>query len=162
MSDLLAFVRWNEYQKRPDGLPLLSAAPISFSSAQARLHRVLNGERVWLVSKCPDDREYYLVGFINVEEKALNPPESLETQLFGQFKVVGKKATSVDLEKRCMVTHRLRELSFSPHNPIKTGANIGQSIQTIRELSPDDVRLLDHFIEAALQGKQRSEHPRHH
>jgi len=150
MSELLAFVRWEEYQKRPDGLPLLAADPVSFNSAQARLHRVLNGERLWLVSRCPDDQEYYLVGFIKVEAKELNPPDSVEAQLFGTFRVVGRKATSADLGKRCVVTDLLYALSFSPRNPIKPGANIGQSIQTIRKLSHDDVSFLDRLVEEVL------------
>lgn len=150
MSDILAFVRWEEYLKRPDGLPLLGVDPVTFNSSQSRLHLVEPGERLWLVSRSPSDQQYYLVGLVRVKARGMNTPDSEEARRFGPYKVIGDKHESVDLQNRLPIADALRALSFSPSSPIKPGANIGQSIQTIRELSPDDIRFLVRLVEKAL------------
>ena len=114
-----------------------------FNSHQSRLHSVTQlGERAYIVTYV--NRRCYLVGRITIAKKYHNMP-SYE---YGEFGIRGDPGQSQYYECRSIdVTGILRQLRF------KTGKQIGNSprpcsqhLQTIRELTEDDVALLESCI----------------
>jgi hypothetical protein len=61
---------------------------------------------------------------------------------FGEFAIVADRLRSRDLGKMFPAESLLRAFSFETGKQIKFGASIGQSLQTIRVLSPDDERVM--------------------
>lgn len=147
MSDLIAFIRWSEYEQRPDGYPFFGVDTVSFNSSQSRLHLAEPGDRVWLVSRNPSDQQYYLVGVLTVAFKEFNELGTLEYERFGQYRVTGKSSECVDLGLKLPIEDVIRSLSFEPVRPLAPDASIGQSIQTMRLLSKDDRFLLLRLLE---------------
>lgn len=80
---------------------------------------------------------------LRVAEHRLNPPRSLLTESYGEFAITADPLQSRDLERRFPGDGILRAFHFEPDKPIKFGASIGQSLQTIRFLSAGDERILD-------------------
>jgi len=141
MSSIICLWKYNNYLKdKSDGI--LKEIP-SFNSHQSRLHSVTQlGERAYVVtyvrSRC------YLVGRITIAEKYPNTPD----YEYGEFGIAGDPGQSRYYECGFIdVTGILRRLHF------KTGKQIGNSplpcsqhLQTIRELTEDDVALLESCI----------------
>jgi hypothetical protein len=61
-----------------------------------------------------------------------NPPESEKGRRYGEFAVVCDRVKSLNLGKQFPAEGLLRGLAFQPGRPIKYGASIGQSLQTLR------------------------------
>ncbi len=141
MSSILCLWKYKNYLKDKDE-GTLEETP-SFNSHQSRLHSAtLLGERAYVVTYVSG--RCYLVSRITIAEKYPNEPD----YEYGEFGIQGDpmeshyyKFGSID------VTGILRKLSF------KTGKRIGSSprpislhLQTIRELTADDVALLESCI----------------
>ena len=141
MSSIICLWKYKNYFKDKDE-GVLEEDP-SFNSHQSRLHSVTRlGERAYVVTYV--DGSCYLVERITIAEKYPNEP-SYE---YGEFGVSGDPTQSQYYECGLIdVTRILRQLRF------KTGKRIGDSppplslhLQTIRELTEDDVALLESCI----------------
>jgi hypothetical protein len=146
-------MQWENYAGDGGSAPLFTAEPLTFNSRQERLHRLQAGDRLWLVARCPQDRQYYFVAVLRVGGLRHNPPGSPEEQAFGEYAVVADRAQSVDLGKRFPADGLLRALQFDPAKPIKHGASIGQSLQSLRLLDAADERILDAALRRVASGK---------
>jgi len=141
MSSIMCLWKYKNYlrDKKEGALE----KPPRFNSRQSRLHSAIQlGERAYIVTyanKC-----CCLVGRITIAGKQYNPPN----YKYGQFRIIGDPSESQYYEYGAKdITKVLRELQF------KTGKQIGASIhplslhlQTIRELTEDDVELLESCI----------------
>jgi hypothetical protein len=155
MADGVIFVQWAHYQG--SGEPALFAQqPLGFNSRQERLHQLGQGDHLWLVSRCPEDRQYYFVGVLPLTGQRRNPADSHLGQLFGEFGVLADPSQSHDLGTRFPAEGFLRALQFEPARPIKYGASLGQSLQSLRLLSDGDVRLLDAALGRVLGDKEET------
>lgn len=135
--DLLAYWRWDNYVS-----DLEDGAGFHFNSNQARLHdRLALGESLWIVTGRPgrDGCTYPLVGRLVIRAMTLNAPG----YKYGRHRVWG------DLERSRYYSAKgpdasalLRTLRFDSDSPVKAIA-IGQALQTLRELTPDDAARLD-------------------
>ncbi len=148
-----AYIQWDSYKTGPGGRGFFLDDPLAFNSRQERLHSIGVGQRLWLVSRCPDDSQHYVVGVLRVRELRHNRPESKIARSFGEFAIVGERDQSLDLRTRFPADGLLRALEFETGKPIKFGASIGQSLQTIRLLSPADERVLDCSLQRILGGR---------
>ncbi|MFO0964033.1 MAG: hypothetical protein U0793_00415 [Gemmataceae bacterium] len=149
MPHAILFMQWDSYQT-PEGAAVFFAKPeVSFNSRQERLHGLAPGDMLWLVSRRPDDQQYYFVAALRVASLRLNPPGSPEAA-FGPYAIVADRAGSRDLGVRFPAEGLLRALQFDPAKPIKYGASIGQSLQTLRLLAPEDGRILESEMQRLL------------
>ncbi len=85
----------------------------------------------------------------------LNPSGSLADKEFGRFAVIADAASSYDLGKRFPAEGLLRAFEFDSGKPIKFGASLGQSVRTIRLLTPSDEEILNAALQRILAGKDR-------
>jgi 5-methylcytosine-specific restriction protein A len=135
--DLLAYWRWDNYCADLD-----EGAGFNFNSNQRRLHTAIEvGERLWLVTgrPSPQGARYVLVGTLTVSAKTFNPPG----YKYGRYRVWGNLASSAYYSADGPdATPLLLRLEFVPRSPIRSASKIGQSLQTIRSLSPGDSALL--------------------
>ena len=157
MAAGVVFMQWDSYAGGAGGPAFFAQEPLTFNSRQERLHRLAPGDRLWLVSRCPDDGQYYFVAALLVAELARNPPDGERATLFGEYAIVADRPGSHDLGRRFPAEGLLRAFTFETGRPIRYGASIGQSLQTLRLLDPGDERLLN----AALDALQRGESPPH-
>jgi hypothetical protein len=67
MAAGVIFMQWDSYAGGPDRPPFFSEEPLTFNTRQERLHRLAAGDRLWLVSRCPDDGQYYFVVAVRVD-----------------------------------------------------------------------------------------------
>jgi hypothetical protein len=112
------------------------------------------GDRLWLVSRCPDERQYYFVAALRIAQQMRNPPGSEKATLFGEYAVVADRSQSRDLGHSFPAEGLLRAFAFDG-KAIKYGASLGQSLQTLRLLDAVDERVLD----AALDGLREGQGP---
>jgi hypothetical protein len=143
MAAGIIFMQWESYLGGKDSPAFFADEPLTFNSRQERLHRLAPGDRAWLVSRCPEDGQYYFVAALAIAALARNTPESDKAQLFGEYAVVCDRANSLDLGKSFPAEALLRAFAFETDRPIKYGANIGQSLQTLRLLDAADERVLN-------------------
>jgi hypothetical protein len=61
MAAGVIFMQWDSYAGGADGPPFSADDPLTFNTRQERLHRLAAGDRLWLVSRCPDDGQYDFV-----------------------------------------------------------------------------------------------------
>jgi hypothetical protein len=52
------FMQWQSYAGGADGPAFFEEEPLTFNSRQERLHRLAAGDRLWLVSRCPEEGLY--------------------------------------------------------------------------------------------------------
>jgi hypothetical protein len=142
MASAIAFIQWESYWGASGLAPLFSNDPLTFNSRQERLHELAEGDQLWLVSRSPNNQQYYFVATFHVLERNRNTPGSPEAQLFGEYSICADRTRSLDLGSRFPAEGLLRAFEFETGRPIKHGASIGQSLQTIRFLSPDDEEVL--------------------
>jgi hypothetical protein len=116
---------------------------LTFNSRQERLHRLAPGDRLWLESRCPDDGQYYFIAALAIRELLRNAPGSERANLYGEYAIAADPQTSLDLGQRIPADALLGEMTFETDRPIKGGANIGQSLQTLRLLSDSNERRLN-------------------
>jgi hypothetical protein len=143
MPSAVSFIQWDNCLGSAGTNSLFAAQPLTFNSQQKRLHELNSGDRLWLVSRCPDDQQYYFVAVLVAATQSTNSPASREGQLFGEYSIIADPSNSHDLGKRFPAEGLLRALQFETGRPIKHGASIGQSLQTLRFLSAMDEQVLD-------------------
>src|SRR5262245_560923 len=153
MASAIAFVQWQSYQTGLGGRGLLADDPLTFSSHQQRLLALSTGDDLWLVSRCPEDQQYYFVAVLRVARSGSGLAGNRSAE-FGANSVVAERSESHDLQRRFPAEGMLRALQFDTRRPIQHGASLGQSLQTIRILDPTDLMLLNSVLERMLQGKQ--------
>ncbi len=164
MPSAVLFIQWDNYAGAPGSAPIFSVDPLTYNSRQPRLHELAPGDRLWLVSRAPDDRQYYFVAVLTVAALRHNPsPPRLaatggsasqaDDSRFGEYAIVADRATSHDLHKRFPAEGLLRAFQFETGKPITHGASLGQSLQTLRALTPAD----DQVLAAALRRLQSGE-----
>src|SRR5438309_822314 len=141
MPGAIAFIQWENYSPCPSGSGFFAQEPLSFNSRQDRLHALQPGGRLWLVSRCSEDRQYYFVAVVRVEALRKNLPQSEIAQQHGEYGVIGDRALSYDLGKQFPAEALIRALEFEHHKPVQYGASLGQSLQSIRVLSAQDESL---------------------
>ncbi|HEX5272135.1 MAG TPA: hypothetical protein VFW33_16675, partial [Gemmataceae bacterium] len=137
------FMQWASYVGGQDAPAFFTDAPLTFNSRQERLYDLTPGNRLWLVARCPDDGQYYFVAALEVAALTRNSPESDRGRLFGEYAVICDPANSLNLGKSFPAEALLRAFAFETGRPIKYGANIGQSLQTLRLLDDADERVLN-------------------
>lgn len=147
MSSAIAFIHWDNYARGFTRYSLLSGETITFNSRQERLHKLNRGDWLWLVARCPEDQQHYFVAILVVEDLRRNAADSPLEQAFGDFAISADTHRSRDLAKMFPAEGLLRAFIFETGRPIKFGANIGQSLQAIRVLAPDDERVLQIALE---------------
>lgn len=153
MAAGIIFMQWDSYAGGPNGPPFFSEDPITFNTRQERLHRLAPGDRLWLVSRCPDDGQYYFVAALQIGQLMRNPPGSEKAALFGECAIVADRSQSHDLGRRFPAEGLLRAFTFETGRPIKYGASIGQSLQTLRLLDPGDERVLGAALDTVVDGE---------
>jgi len=135
--DLLAYWRWDIYRRDLD-----EGAGFNFNSRQSRLHSAIEpGERLWLVTGKPTEQgtQYIVVACLQVAAKTENPPD----YRYGRYRVWADIKNSfyysaADAPDTAPLLHRLQ---FVTNQPIQT-ENIGQALQTMRSLTPNDSTLM--------------------
>jgi hypothetical protein len=153
MAAGVIFMQWDSYVGGPAGPAFFAEDPLTFNTRQERLHRLAAGDRLWLVSRCPDDGQYYIVAAVRIAQLVRNPPGSEKATLFGEYAVLADRPQSHDLGRRFPAEGLLRAFTFETGRPIKYGAHIGQSLQTLRLIDPGDDRLLDAALDAIVKGE---------
>jgi hypothetical protein len=152
MAAGVIFMQWDSYVGGPNGPPFYSEEPLAFNTRQERLHRLAAGDRLWLVSRCPDDGQYYFVAALRIAQLIRNPPGSAKATLFGEYAVHADRSQSHDLGRRFPAEGLLRAFTFETARPIKYGGSIGQSLQTLRLIDPGDERVLDAILNTIRKG----------
>src|SRR5262249_15823805 len=137
------FMQWESYAGGGGGPAFFTDQPLTFNSRQERLHRLAPRDRLWLGSRFPEDGQYYFGAAPAVTARTRTPPESDKGRLFGEYAIACDRANSLDLGKSFPAEALLRAFAFETDRPIKYGANIGQSLQTLRLLGEADERALD-------------------
>jgi hypothetical protein len=94
------------------------------------------------------------VGCLHIERLERNLPGSETERLYGEFAVLADQSKSHDLGRQLSAEALLRAFAFETDRPIKYGASIGQSLQTLRVLNEDDERVLDAMLGAILTGRE--------
>ncbi len=155
MAAAVIFMQWDSYEGQAGSPPLFEQDPLTFTSRQERLHHLGPGDRLWLVSRCPVDRQYYFVAALRIRDRKRNPPGGPEARAFGEFAVLVDRTESHDLGKRFPAEGLLRALQFDPGKPIRHGASIGQALQTLRLLSPADEQILEAGLGPILSGADK-------
>src|SRR5438309_9167436 len=112
MASVIAFIQWDSYTNGLDGCGFFAADPLTFNSRQGRLHLLEINDRLWLVSRCPEDQQYYFVSVLHIAALRCNPPDSLLTRAFGEFAVVAERAHSQDLGQKFPAEGLLRAFEF--------------------------------------------------
>src|SRR5688572_18041965 len=124
MASGVIFMRWDSYEDANGKAVFFSPEPLSFNSRQDRLHKLSRGDRLWIVSRCPSDQQYYFIALLTVSDLRSNNVKSEDAQ-FGEFGVIADRTLSRDLGKQFPAESLLRALEFDPNKPIKYGASIG-------------------------------------
>jgi hypothetical protein len=154
MAAGVIFMQWDSYAGGPNGPAFFAEGPLTFNTRQERLHRLAGGDRLWLVSRCPEDGRYYFVAVLRVARLIRNPPGSEKATLFGEYAILADRAQSHDLGRRVPAEELLRTFTFETSRPIKDGASIGQSLQTLRLLDPGDDQALDSALDRIRNGRE--------
>jgi hypothetical protein len=153
MAAGVIFMQWDSYAGGPNGPPFFAEDRLTFNTRQERLHRLAVGDRLWLASRCPEDGQYYFVAALRIAQLIGNPPGSEKAALFGEYALVADRSESHDLGWRFPADGLLRAFTFETARPIKYGASLGQSLQTLRLLDPGDERVLHAALDAVLKGE---------
>jgi hypothetical protein len=152
MAAGVIFMQWDSYLGGLNGSPFFSEDRLVFNTRQERLHHLAVGDRLWLVSRCPNDGQYYFVAVLRITQLMRNPPGSDNARRFGEYAVLGDRSQSHDLGRTFPAEGLLRAFTFETGKPIKYGSSIGQSLQTLRLLDAGDERLLDSAVDVIGKG----------
>jgi len=152
MPDAVCYISWESYSQGQDGRGFFLQEPLSYNSRQQRLHQVAAGDHLWLVSRDPDDKQYYIVGVLRVADLRRNDASGELGQAYGEYGVIAHRIGSYDLGRKFAAEGLLRSLSYETGKPIKHGASLGQSIQSIRFANSADVILLNYCLNRVLTG----------
>jgi hypothetical protein len=154
LTDAVIFMKWDSYTGSSGEPAFFSQDPLTFNSQQERLHQLEEGDRLWLVSRSPADQQYYFVAALTVLGRRRNPPESRERQLHGEFAIRADRSQCLDLGTRFPAEGLLRAFEFSTGRPIKHGASIGQSLQTLRVLNAEDAAVMSAALRRTMAGEE--------
>jgi hypothetical protein len=124
----VTFMQWESYAGGPDAPPFFAEGPLTFNTRQERLHRLTPGARLWLVSRCPADGQYYFTAALRIAQLLRNPPASAIAARFGEYAILADRSESHDLGRRFPAEGLLRAFTFETGRPIKYGASIGQAL----------------------------------
>jgi hypothetical protein len=149
MGCAVIFMQWESYENGKGQAVFFQHEAVTFNSRQERLHKLTEGDRLWLVSRCPADQQYYFVAMLTIAATKRNDPGTTEAE-FGEFGVIVDRSKSHDLGKRFTAEGLLRAFEFESGKPIKYGASIGHALQTLRILGDDDERILNRQLERLL------------
>jgi hypothetical protein len=152
MASGIVFMQWDNYETASGQPVFFQRQELTFNSRQDRLHKLSSGDRLWLVSRCPSDQQYYFIAVFQVASQKHNTPGTREAE-YGEYAIVADRAQSHDLGKRFPAEGLLRALEFDSLKPIKYGANIGQSLQTLRLLNAEDAQVLTEQLQRLLEGR---------
>jgi hypothetical protein len=100
MADAICFIGWDSYSSGVDGRGFFAQEPLAFNSAQPRLHQISVDNRIWLVSRHPDDKQYYVVAVLRVAERRRNDPAGEIGRSFGEYGIIADRIGSYDLALR--------------------------------------------------------------
>lgn len=153
MAAGVIFMQWHNYIGDKDGKPFFSEDPITFNTRQERLHKLAPGDRLWLVSRSPDDGQYYFITALVIAQLTRNPPGSEKATVFGEYAILADPSQSRDLGRRFPAEALLRAFAFETARPIKYGASIGKSLQSLRLLDPGDECVLNAALDVILKGE---------
>ena len=117
MADAVIFMQWDSYSTASDGRGFFSQDPLSFNSRQERLCQLAQGSRLWLVSRCSADQQYYFVAVLHIVGSRRNPPESPECQLYGEFAVLADRREASTLARGFRPKGCSARSSSSPAGP---------------------------------------------
>lgn len=138
--DVLAYWKWENYIQ-----DIAKKQDFDFNSNQQRLHSEIGiGDNLWLVTGRRDKHptQYVLVGRFRIREKALNNAD----HKYGIYRVLGDALNSQYFSLDAPdLSEVLLQLQFSSSTPIKSKGVIGNSLQTMRVLTPNDVALLQEW-----------------
>jgi len=126
-----------------------------YSCRQSRLHELAVGDRLWLVSRCPDDNQYRFVAALTISGLQRNAPASSAYDIFGEFAVVADRSRSHDLGRRFPAEGLLRAFEFETRRPVRFGSSLGQSLQAIRFATSAEERVLDAGLHRILRDEHR-------
>jgi hypothetical protein len=155
MAAGVIFMQWDSYAGGANGPTFCAEDPLTFNTRQERLHRLAAGDRLWLVSRCPDDGQYYFVAALRIAQPIRNPAGSDKATRFGEYAILADRSQSHDLGRKFPAEGLLRAFTFETGRPIKYGASLGQALQTLRLLDAGDERVLDTALDAIRQGGDR-------
>ena len=153
MGSAIAFLKWANYSS--GATRLFDSSPLKYSSSQGRLHTLKAGDHLWLVSRCPDDQQYYFTACLGVSGLDINAPGSPAESEFGRFAIIADASRSRDLGKRMPAEGLLRAFDFESKKPIKFGASLGQSLQAIRFLAGVDELVINAALKRTVDGEER-------
>jgi len=119
MAAGVLFMQWDSYAGAAGGPPYFAGSPLTFNTRQERLHRLAPGDRLWLVSRCPDDGQYYFVAALRVAELLRNPSDSDKAELFGEYAILADRPASHDLGRRFPAEGLLRAFTFETGRPME-------------------------------------------
>src|SRR5207248_11051990 len=91
MAAGIIFLQWESYAGVGNGSPFFSQDPLTFNTRQERLHQLAPGDRLWLVTRCPQDGQYYLVAALAIAALTRNPPGGEKAALFGEYATVADR-----------------------------------------------------------------------
>src|SRR5438046_10120038 len=117
MASAIAFIQWDNYTNGLDGCGFFAADLLTFSSRQERLHLLGVDDRLWLVSRCPEDQQYYFVGVLHIAALRHNPSNSPLAHAYGEFAVVAEHAHRRDLGKQLHSDGLLRTFQLDIRTP---------------------------------------------
>jgi hypothetical protein len=146
MPSLITYIQWGNYAGEDGMPPLFGVEPLAYNSNQDRLHLAEPGDTLWLVSRCPEDKQYYLVAKLTAARQERNGPESDFARLFGQYRLVMNRTMSRDLNRSVPAEGVLRAMTFDPAKPVRHGSSLGQSLQSVRMVSSIDEELLESVV----------------
>ncbi len=158
MPSGVIFMQWDNYETASGQPVFFQRAELTFNSRQDRLHSLGPGDRLWLVSRCPSDQQYYFVAALRIASQKRNAPRTKEAE-YGEYGIVADRSQSVDLGKRFPAEGLLRALEFDSSKPIRYGASIGQSLQTLRLLSPEDEEIVTSQLQRLLKEGEAPDAP---
>lgn len=139
-SGMIVF-KWQSYIGVDIGMPFFSRRPLTYNCKQKRLHNLERGDFLWLVSRNPDDKEYYIVGRLQVEDKRMNPSND-ELAKFGKYQIIARESGSVDYGRKCLADKIVRKLNFETGKGVSENYPLGNSLQSIRFLNKSDEQFL--------------------
>jgi len=143
MSSLLAYWRWDNYLS-----DIERGIGHHFNSNQSRLHLLEPNDKLWLVSTVlgrTKARKSVILACLVVRAKTFNLPG----YIYGRYRVWGDLELSryFFVEEQADASELLRKLRFSTNKPIgQSETHIAQHLQTIRELHPSDIELLETWV----------------
>lgn len=159
MTSAITFIQWDNYEKGLDGRSFFESDPLTFNSRQERLHLLKPEDGLWLVSRCPDDQQYYFVCLLHIVSTHRNAHDSPLAQAFGEFGVVADRSRSRDFSKCFPAEGLLRAFEFDGQKPIAFGASIGRSLMAIRLLGRTDEHVLGVALQRVVNEEDKSPDP---